>query len=102
MDAKTKGTTVSRKSYEIKDKRNDVQRVDELVLTGFTCRNACLSLGIPLLYYSHWKKLIEKVDAINSGTEFVPYSTKGTSHNIHPGQASVLAQVKQQLQQFTF
>ena len=77
MDAKTKGT-VGRKSYEIKDKRNVVQRVDELVATGFSRRKACLSLGIPLLYYSCWKKLIEKVDAINSGTDFVPYNTKGT------------------------
>ena len=101
MDAKTKGT-VGGKSYEIKDKRSVVQRVDELVSTRFTRRKACLSLGIPLLYYSRWKKLIEKVDAINSNTELVPYNTKGTSRKIHPGQASVLVQVKQQLQQFTF
>jgi len=101
MDAGTKGT-VGQKSYEIKDKRNYVQRVDELVSTGFSRRKACMGLGIPLLYYSRWKKLIEKVDAINSGTEFVPYNTKGTSRKIHPGRASVLVQVKQQLQQFMF
>ena len=51
MDAKTKAS-VGQKSYEIKDKRNVVQQVDELVSTGFTCHKACLSLGIPLLYYS--------------------------------------------------
>jgi len=100
MDAETKGT-VGRKSYEIKDKRNVVQQVDELVSIGFSFRKACMGLGIPLLYYSRWKKLVEKVDAINSGKEFVPYNTKGTSCKIHPGRASVLVQVKRQLQQFT-
>ncbi len=73
MDAETNGT-VGRMAYEIKDKRNVVQQVDELVSTRFTCCKAYLSLGIPLLYYSHWKKLIEKVDAINSSTGFVPYN----------------------------
>jgi hypothetical protein len=102
MDANTKGT-VSRKSYEIKDKRNFVLQVDELITTGlFSCHKACLNLGIPLLYYSRWKKLLKKVDALNSGTEFVPYNTKGTSRKIHPVQESVLAQVKEQLQAFTF
>ena len=83
MDAKTKGT-VGQKSYEIMDKRSVVQQVDELVSTGFTRRKVC-SIGIPLLYYSYWKMLIEKIDAINSGMEFVHYTTKGTSHKIHPG-----------------
>jgi hypothetical protein len=75
MDAETKDA-VGQKSYKMKDKRNVVQRVDELVSTGFTRRKACLSLGIPLLYYSCSKKFIEKVDAINFGTEFVPLIPK--------------------------
>ena len=102
MDTNTKGT-VSRKSYEIKDKRNFVLQVDELIATGLFSRlTACLNVGIPLLYYSRWKKLLEKVDALNSGTEFMPYNTTGTSCKIHPGRESVFAQVKEQLQAFTF
>ena len=59
MDTNTKGT-VSRKSYEIKDKRNFVLQVDELIATGLFSRlTACLNVGIPLLYYSCWKKLLE-------------------------------------------
>ena len=42
-------------------------------------------MGISLLYYSWWKRLLKKVDALNSGMEFVPDNTKGTSHKIHPG-----------------
>jgi hypothetical protein len=82
MDANTKGR-VSQKSYETKKL---CLQVDELVATGlFSHCKACLNVSIPLLYYSCWKKLLEKGDALNSGTEFVPYNTEGTSCNIHPG-----------------
>ena len=101
MDAKSKGR-VNRKSYEMKEKRNVVQQIDALVATGIRGRKACLHVGIPLLYYSRWKKLITKVDALNSSTEFVSFSTKGTSRKVHPGRVSVLLQVKQQLQDFVF
>ena len=101
MDANTK-SAVSRKSYETKYKRNFVLQVDELIAMGlFSRREACWSVDIPLLDYSRWKKLLEKVDALNSGMEFM-HNTKDTYHKIHPGRESVLTQVKEQLQAFTF
>jgi hypothetical protein len=102
MDTETQGT-ISRKSYEIKDKRHIVQQVDGLFATGFFCRHkACATVGIHPLYYTHWKKVLAKVHDLNSSTEVVPYDTRGTSRKIHPGRESVLAQIKEQLQAFTF
>ena len=102
MDGHTKGTS-SRKSYELKDKRHIVQQIDGLVAGGFCSRRkACAAVGIRPLYYTRWKKVLEKADELNSSTEFVPYNTRGTSRKIHPGRESVLAQVKEQLRAFTF
>ncbi len=102
MDGHTKGTS-SRKSYELKDKRHIVQQIDGLVAGGFCSRRkACAAVGIRPLYYTRWKKILEKADELNSSTEFVPYNTRGTSRKIHPGRESVLAQVKEQLRAFTF
>ena len=102
MDGHTKGTS-SRKSYELKDKRHIVQQIDGLVAGGFCSRRkACAAVGICPLYYTRWKKVLEKADELNSSTEFVPYNMRGTSCKIHPGRKSVLAQVKDKLRAFTF
>jgi len=73
MDAKSKGM-VNQKSYKMKEKRNVVQQIHELIVCGISGHKACLYVGIPLLYYSCWKKLIQKVDALNASTEFMPYN----------------------------
>ena len=102
MDAETQGT-ISRKSYEIKDKRHIVQQVDGLVAAGFfSSHKACATVRIRPLYYTRWKKVLAKVDDLNSSAEFVPYITGGASQKIHPGLESVLVQIKEQLQAFMF
>jgi hypothetical protein len=102
MDSKIKGPS-SRKSYELKDKRHIVQQIDGLVASGLCSRHkACAAIGIHPVYYSHWKKVVEKADELNFSTEFVPYNTRGTSCKIHLGWKSVLEQVKDKLRAFTF
>jgi len=75
MDVQVK-VTVIQKLYEIEEKRSVVQQSDDLVSSGFTHCQASGTLEFPLLYYSHWKKLIEKVDDINAGGDFVSYNMK--------------------------
>ena len=98
MDSKIIGPS-SRKSYELKDKRHIIHQIDGLVASGlFSCHKACAAVGIHPVYYSHWKKVVEKADELKSSTEFVSYNRRGNSCKIHPGWKSVLAQVKDELQ----
>ena len=87
----------TRKSYDIKTKRIFVQTIEQLVSSGKSCRAACAYAGIPTLYYRRWKKLLTKVDDVNTTDEFVAYSTKGTARKIHHGRTGVLTAIRPQL-----
>ncbi len=91
-----------RRSFEIKEKRNAVTMIDELVSSGYSRRKACTVAGIPYLYYRHRKKLIAKIDGINDGKKFVSFNTKGTSRRIHQGRPSLLNGIEPQLKTFIF
>ncbi len=54
------------------------------------------------MYYSHWKKLLAKVDGLNHGNEFVLYNTTGMAHQLHGGRKSALEEVKPVLKAFIF
>ena len=60
-----------RKSFDIKDKRSAVQKIDALVSAGFSQHQACLGVGIPPLYYRRWVKVLKKVDVMNAGDDYV-------------------------------
>ena len=90
-------STTTRRSYEIKEKRRIVQRVDDLMSSGFTRHCACLKVGIPALYHRRWKKLINKVDDVNATDTFVSYNTHGTSRKLHQGRKSFLSTIEPQL-----
>ena len=64
-----------RKSFDIKDKRSAVQKIDALVSAGFSQHQACLGVGIPPLYYRRWVKVLKKVDVMNAGDEYVSNKT---------------------------
>ena len=93
---------VSRKSYDIKTKCVFVQTIDTLVSSGKSRRASCAFVGIPPLYYCHWKRLLTKVDDVNATEEFVTYSTKGTTHRLHHGRTSVSAAICPELEAFMF
>ena len=48
IDPKTPAT---RKAYDIKKKRDFVQTIDTLILSGKSCHASCAFVGIPPLYY---------------------------------------------------
>jgi hypothetical protein len=91
-----------RRSFEIKEKRILVTRIDELVSAGWSRRKACALMGIHFVYYSRWKKLLAKVDGLNHGDEFVSYNTTGTARRLHSGRKSALEEVKLVLKAFIF
>ena len=91
-----------RKSFDIKDKRNAIQKIDALVSAGFSQHQACLGVGIPPLYYRRWVKVLKKVDVMNAGDVYVSNKTNGTARRIHPGQKSILAGIGSQLNRFIF
>ena len=91
-----------RRSFEIKEKRIVVSRIDELVSSGWSRRKACASMGIPYMYFCRWKKLLAKIDGLNQSNEFVPYNTTGTARRLHQGRKSALYDVKPRLKAFIF
>jgi len=91
-----------RRSFEIKEKRNAVAMIYELVSSGCSQHKGCTAGGIPYLYYCCWKKLIKKVDNINDGKKFLSFNTKGTSRRIYQGHPSLLNGIEPQLKTFMF
>ena len=65
---------MSRRSFSIKEKRELVQAVDVFRATHkVSCRQACAFVGISQVYYTRFKKVIEKVDNLENDKEFIPY-----------------------------
>jgi len=54
-----------RRSFEIKEKRIVVSRINKLMSSGWSRCKACASMGIPYMYFCHWKKLLAKIDGLN-------------------------------------
>ena len=74
------------------------------MLIGHGCsrQKACAIVGIPGLYYRRWKKLVAKVDDMNSAVEFMARNTTGSTCRIHPRQKSFLSQSEPELEHFVF
>jgi hypothetical protein len=91
-----------RKSYEFKDKRSTVQKVDALVAGGFSRHKACQFCGIPPLYYRRWVKLLKKVDTLIASESYVSHKMNSTARKLHPGRRSILTEITPQLKHFIF
>ena len=93
-----------RRSFSIKEKREYVQAV-ELVLynhPGMSARQACGVIGFSPVYFVRFKKILKKVDAIVQGEGIVSHKINGAARKIHPGRASVLSAVQDDLSRFVF
>ena len=91
-----------RKSFSLKDKRDFVHAVDSIVATGISRRQACHHLGLSSMYYTCFKKVIKRVDALENGATFVLYKTNGNARKIHPGPPSLLSVIKEDLSHYVF
>ena len=63
---------MQRKSYDIKEKRSVVQKVDGYISAGYLQEEACFRIGFSTLYYRCWVKVLKKVDDMNAGDESCP------------------------------
>ena len=82
-----------RKSYSIKDKREFIQAIDTLVSTGASRCNTCSRVGLPHMYYSLFKKAVEKVEALEKSAVYIPYKTNNSARKIHPIPPSLLTAI---------
>ena len=48
------------RSFSIKEKRDFVHKIDILISTGVSRRQACVCVGLPCLYYACFKKVLQK------------------------------------------
>ncbi len=96
------GRPSHRKSYTIKEKREFVNAVDALIAKDIPRRKACVILGLHPNYYSRFKKVVAKVDALEKSDGFVAHRTNGTARRIHPGRPSLLSVIKDDLSRFIF
>ncbi len=85
------------KSFSIKDKRELVQAIDIMVSTSISHCQACSWVGLHHIYYTCFKKVIEKVDALKKIDVYVPYKTNGTARKTHPWHPSWLSIIKDDL-----
>ena len=83
-----------RKSFSSKEKREYVHAVDILATKKISCRKACSILGLNPIYYTHFKKVIARVDDLENSAGLVPYNTSGTACGVHPGCPSLSSVIK--------
>ena len=92
---------VSRRSYTIKEKREQVQAISTLLSKGASIRQACPLFGLPHQYYHRFKKAVKAADDLEKANNiFVHYKVNGSTRKIHCGQLSILSAVRDDLQQF--
>ncbi len=66
------------KSFSIKEKCEYIHAVDILVEKDISRRKACSTLGLHPIYYTRFKDVLAKVDALENSVGFVPCNTNGT------------------------
>jgi hypothetical protein len=86
-----------RRSFSIKEKRDFVHTIDIIVSTGVSRRQAYARVSLPYLYYAHFKRMLQKVEALENSDVYVPFKTNGTACKIHAGQPSLLCAIKDDL-----
>jgi hypothetical protein len=83
--------------YKLKETQSTVHQINALVSSGHFCCSACLSVGIPYLYYRCWKTVANKVDGIQENNEFVPYNVTCTCRKIHKSHKSIFSIIEPEL-----
>ncbi len=73
-----------RRSFSNQDKRDFVHTMDIIISNGVSRCQACACVGLPYLYYAHFKKVLQKVEALENSDVYIPFKTNGTVHKIHP------------------
>jgi hypothetical protein len=58
-----------------------------------TIEKASAELKLPNYYYSHWKKMLDRVDEIEKSDGFIPRNISSDSQQIHPGRISSLEEI---------
>ena len=71
--ASVRAEPLPRKSYSVKDKREFVQAVNALIAAVVSHCQASQVAGLSHYYYAWFKKVIEKVNALEGGEAFVPH-----------------------------
>ena len=88
------------RSYSINDKRESIQVIDTLVSIGISYREACSCVGLPHMYYTHFKKVVEKFETLEKSDVYIPYKMNGSARKIHPGHSSLLTTIQEDLAHF--
>ena len=73
----TEGKPLLWKFFSIKDKREYVIAIIAIMSTCISHRQACSQVGLSHMYYTCFKKVIEKVDTLKNGATFVPCKRNG-------------------------
>ena len=68
--------------------------------TGASRRNAYSRVGLPHMYYSRFKKAVEKVEDLEKSAVYIPYKTNNSACKIHPGPPSLLSAIQDDLVHF--
>jgi len=66
------------KSFSVKEKREYILAIDDLIARGASHRQACAMVNLPHNYYPCFKKVIKKIDDLDNAG-FVPFKTNGTA-----------------------
>jgi hypothetical protein len=79
-----------------------VQAVWTIVANSMSVRQACAMIGLPHQYYYRFKKAIKTADDLEKSDVFIHHKFNGAARKLHPGRSSVLATIRNDLNQFVF
>ena len=97
-----KKTLKGRRTFTLKYKRYALNAINDLMLLGYSLREAAECQNIPHYYYKAWRKTVAKVDQMASKQAVVPFRFNGESRKIHPGRPSGLATIEHNLTRSIF
>ena len=91
-----------RRSFSLKYKRGVLNSINDLMLQGYSLRNAAKKLSIPHGYYKAWRKTVAKADSLRKDEAVPPFNINGEVRKLHPGRPNGLGYLQDSLSRSVF
>ena len=75
--------TSTRCSFSLREKRDAVHSIEFMIQNGYSESMSCCIIGIPILYYQRWSKIMKEVCDLEEEDGFIHYNTNGSAGKVH-------------------
>ena len=91
-----------RRSFSLMYKQEVLNSINDLMLLGYSLRNAAEEVNIPHGYYKTWRRTVAKVDCLRKNEIVRPFAIHGEVCKLHPGCPTGLGDIQNSLTRTLF